>query len=154
MAGGGAMRRAQRCGSLYRVGTEGVPLMTGGSWMRTTNVSTRLLSVFVNVVQVFVNVVQVFGSEHPATATALNNLANHSVDDPDNAKELYTRSLNLRERLLVPEHPKVGSNGATSGIRNRNKSINHNIIIRRVPGVLRAPLPLLALSRRQIRERI
>ncbi len=50
-----------------------------------------------------------FGSDHPATATTLNNLAQLYLAQGKyaEAEPLYERSLAIREKALGPEHPHV-----------------------------------------------
>jgi tetratricopeptide (TPR) repeat protein len=49
---------------------------------------------------------KVLGSEHPDTATSLNNLASlvHAQGDLAGARPLLERALAIREKVLGPEH--------------------------------------------------
>jgi hypothetical protein len=52
----------------------------------------------------------VLGSEHPSTATSLNNLAGllQAQGDLAGARRLFERALAIREKALGPEHPDTG----------------------------------------------
>jgi Tetratricopeptide repeat len=50
---------------------------------------------------------RVLGPNHRHTATSLNDLAAvlRAQDDPTAARPLFERALDIRERVLGPEHP-------------------------------------------------
>ena len=52
---------------------------------------------------------KVLGSDHPDTATSLNNLGylHRAVGDYEGARPYYQRALDIREKVLGPEHPKT-----------------------------------------------